>query len=103
MIRVSYTLSDSKVVELNVTGHANFAKKGSDIVCSAVSAIVIGGLTNLSSEKNYKISVREGEVSILALNDVNEHDQIVLETIIVQLEKIEESYGKYIQIDKIVR
>jgi len=103
MIRVSYTLSDSKVVELNVTGHANFAKKGSDIVCSAVSAIVIGGLTNLSSEKKYKISVREGEVSILALNDVNEHDQIVLETIIVQLEKIEESYGKYIQIDKIVR
>ena len=88
---------------IRVTGHANFAKKGNDIVCSAVSAIVIGGLTNLSSEKNYKISVREGEVSILALNDVNEHDQIVLETIIVQLEKIEESYGKYIQIDKIVR
>ena len=103
MVTVSYTIHEGKINKLHVTGHANHGTAGNDIVCAGVSAVVVGGLANLSSEENYEILVREGEVSILALKTVDEHDEIVLETIIVQLEKIEESYKKFIQIKKEVR
>jgi len=101
MIKISYKIVDDKIVNLHSTGHAGYAEHGEDIVCSAVSAVLIGGLTNLSSEKNFKILVKKGEVEITALNEVNEHDQIVLETMIVQLRKIEESYSKFMRITMI--
>lgn len=98
MIKVSYKIENEKVTYLKVTGHANYAEHGSDIVCSAVSSVVVGGLANLSSEDRFKILVREGNVEIASLVELNEHDSVVLETILMQLKRIEDSYSKYIRI-----
>ena len=47
MITVSYSKNNEIISLIEVTGHALFAPKGQDIVCSAVSSIMIGGLNNL--------------------------------------------------------
>ena len=55
MITVSYSKNNEIISLIEVTGHALFAPKGQDIVCSAVSSIMIGGLNNLKRAAEYKI------------------------------------------------
>lgn len=61
MIKVSLTLD-----KIQVSGHANMAPKGSDIVCAAVTAItltLIQGLENIAYMSLYK-SIQPGNICI---------------------------------------
>ena len=98
MIKVDFVLKNNFYTELTIKGHANFAEEGSDIVCSAVSAIGVGGLNAIEKikgeEPNYKIE--DGFINVLFETD--ETSQIIAKTIYTQLKTIEESYGKYLKI-----
>ena len=98
MIKVDFVLKNNFYTELTIKGHANYAEAGSDIVCSAVSAIGVGGLNAIEKikgeEPNYKIE--DGFINVLFETD--ETSQIIAKTIYTQLKTIEESYGKYLKI-----
>ncbi len=100
MIKVK-VVNNPSFKELEVKGHANSAPHGEDLVCSAVSAVVIGGLNNLANPKDFQIEIKEGYVSIKALKEIITHDEVVLETIITSLKCIEEDYPSYMKITKI--
>ena len=97
MIKVLIKKEEKKFVSLSVKGHANSAPHGEDLVCSAVSAVLTGGCNNLDV-KNFDIKLDEGDAYIKAKNSISSHDEVVIETIIVGLQTIENSYGKFIQI-----
>lgn len=99
MIKIEIRYSNNQFAYLKVSGHANSAEYGKDIVCAGVSAIVIGGLNNIEA-KNYDIKVTDGLVEVTTKNEITTHDMIVFETIFRQLETMEESYSKYIKIIK---
>ena len=100
MISVNVSFMGSDVLTLTVSGHANYAKYGKDIVCAGVSAIVTGGINALESEiKNVEIINKENELGVKVINN-NEKIQIILNTMLVQLQTIESSYEKYIKIYK---
>ena len=101
MITVSYSKNNEIISLIEVTGHALFAPKGQDIVCSAVSSIMIGGLNNLKRAAEYKIVIEEGHVLLDTFKKNDEHDSIVLETMFIQLMTIEDSYKNYIKIKRI--
>jgi uncharacterized protein YsxB (DUF464 family) len=98
MIKVLIKREEKKFVSLIVKGHANSAPHGEDLVCAAVSAILTGGLNNLNDVKNFDIKLNEGDASVIAKSSVSSHDEIVLETIIVSLKTIEESYPEFIAV-----
>ena len=98
MIKVLIKQEEKKFVSLEVKGHANSAPHGEDLVCSAVSAILTGGLNNLANPKDFDIKLEEGNAYVKVKNSISSHDEVVLETIITSLKTIEESYGKFIQI-----
>ena len=98
MIKVLINYEENKFKSLEVKGHANSGPYGQDLVCAAVSAILTGGANNLENKKNFDIKLLEGETLIKAIDTVSSHDEVVLETLIVSLKTIEESYGKFIQI-----
>jgi uncharacterized protein YsxB (DUF464 family) len=51
MIKVLIThKTDGSFVSLEAKGHANSAPKGEDLVCAAVSGIVLGGLNSPTDE-----------------------------------------------------
>lgn len=81
-----------------VSGHANYAQHGSDIVCAGVSGIVNGAL-NWFDEKNVLIKIHDGYVLVLAANN----DAKTLEyfkLIQVQLEALNHrEYKKYLEIN----
>lgn len=100
MISVNVTFIGNDVKSLIVSGHANYDKYGKDIVCAGVSAVVTGGINALESQvSNIEIISKENELGVKVINS-NEYIQIVLKTILIQLETIESSYKKYIKITK---
>lgn len=102
MIRIIYDLDNERFDFLESSGHANYSESGSDIICSAVSAILIGGLNAIKNIDDYKITQKEkGYLKIeLSSNNQNHDDYIVLKTMLIQLMSIEQSYSKFVTISK---
>ena len=100
MIKITFLEKDDKVVKIEASGHALFAEKGKDIVCSAVSAILVGGCNALTNHQNYQIIIENGKLVIDTKDNLNANDEIVMRTILIQLMTIEESYKSYISISK---
>lgn len=100
MIKIKYLKINNLIKEIEVSGHANYAEEGKDIVCSSVSACVIGGLNALKSVNKYLVDIEKGNIKFDTLNYVDNYDQVVLETIITQLYTIAENYPKYVKIVK---
>ena len=100
MISVNVTFMGKEVKSLTVSGHANYDKYGKDIVCAGVSAVVTGGINALESEiDNIKVINEDNKLGVEIINS-NDKIQIILNTILEQLQTIENSYKKYIKITK---
>src|SRR5687767_5766841 len=82
-----------------IKGHANFADKGKDIVCAAVSAITNGTVNFLQINygKCCKIICNSTEISIYLQND-NLECQLALKLMLYQLKNIEDYYPDYLKI-----
>ena len=98
MIKIEATRKDGKIVNLTVKGHANSAPKGEDLVCAAVSSILVGGCNALSEPNCFAIKLDSGDASITEIKRANEHDYEVLETMIVQFKTVEESSPKFLHV-----
>ena len=101
MIRVKFKIENDKFHSLTIEGHANSTTiEGHDIVCAGVSACSVGALNSLENPKSFNIKMNEGFISVIAIDNVSLHDEIVLKTLMTQLETIQESYKKFITITK---
>ena len=103
MIKVEYIENSSNIEYIKISGHANYNDYGKDIVCSAVSAISIGALNALKNIENYAITQKEGLIIIENKNKSSYDDNIVLNTMLIQLKTIEQSYPKFIQIVRLIK
>lgn len=105
MIKVMITRnSDGTIDSFTVKGHANFAKHGEDIVCAGVSAVTVGTvnaieqLTGIELVSKMQDGFVSGGVPKLLESPQSERVQLLLESMIVSLKTIEDSYGTYLQI-----
>jgi uncharacterized protein len=102
MIRVHIRKTkEDMITHLSISGHAEYAIKGKDLVCAAVSAIGVGGLNALDKLTGESIVEKLNENSIVIdIIQVEDTQQNILKTMLYQLETVEHSYSKYIQITK---
>ncbi|MCR5491888.1 MAG: ribosomal-processing cysteine protease Prp [Bacilli bacterium] len=99
MIKVEISYKGKGFQSLLVKGHAGTAEHGKDLVCAAVSAITVGAMNALeNTDEDFEIEIEEGRVSCTALGSVSDHDETVIETLIIQLKTIEVSYPNAIDI-----
>lgn len=100
MVRATYTV-DENTHTLTVTGHANYAEYGKDIVCAGISSIVqalIGWLEeNYYKANNITVNPKEGEVIISC--EGGEDLAAVFHMASIGLEQIADSYPDHMQID----
>jgi len=86
----------------SVAGHAYYGEPGQDIVCAGVSAVTIGTVNAVERLAGVALpnEMREGllKVRVPALADESTigNIQLLLESMVVMLESIQESYGSYI-------
>ncbi len=84
-------------------GHSGFAKSGSDIVCASISILVINTINSLEALSNEGIEVDSDEsagfIDCRFLNEINTGSRLLVDSMILGLQTIEEQYGsKYLRL-----
>lgn len=86
----------------SVTGHADQAEHGYDIVCSAVSVLTQTIALSLQIECNAKVENNLGgyfvELSGKSRSDVRKKSALLLKTLIRGLEKVEKDHPEHVKI-----
>ncbi len=104
MIRVTvYRNDEGRPFGLCVSGHARYAVNGNDIVCAAVSILVINtvnAIRKFTSEELYQRAEEEtGTIEFKVPSKVGHDADLLLRSLILGLEGIRNEYGKqYISI-----
>ena len=97
MIKVRY---NEDFTNLKITGHANYAEYGEDIVCASVSSIVETSI-NLAHEFNDNIKYSDDGNTIIVINNTNDENVFkTLKNMIDMLIELEKQYPKNINVSK---
>ncbi len=88
-----------------ISGHAEMATPGYDLVCCAVSAITQAALLGLNDHLPEKISYsidEQGFLECFLEEDISEEDRlaanVIIRTMLLGLESIEAGYGEYLKV-----
>ncbi len=104
MIRVTFLHQNGRPVGFICTGHAGFAEAGSDIVCSAVSALaqtaVLGLVEVAHIPAGYSVR-EEGSLRCMIGGDATDAQRkdaaLLLDTLAAGLRAVDESYPGYLK------
>ncbi len=106
MIRIVVTKQGDFVTQVEVKGHAGYAKFGKDIVCSAVSSIActaLMGVVEFSSQKVEYVK-EEGYLRFSVPSPQSEEERIrldaVTKTMLLGLRDIQSGYKAYIKLEE---
>ena len=102
MIRISvYQDSGGRFSGFDFSGHAEYADSGSDIVCAAVSALVIttiNAVETLTGEQfTNSADEKEGTIHFRFLT-FGHDSQLLIQAMLLGLGEMENSYSQYIDL-----
>jgi uncharacterized protein len=106
MIRITINRTETGIIHSFImSGHANFAKHGKDIVCAGASAVSFGTVNAIEALTGVIPEIEQGTDGFLRCvvpdhlsDETQEKVQLLLEAMVVSLETIEKSYGKHIKL-----
>ena len=100
MIHVTiYDNPDGQYIGFIFEGHADFAEAGRDIVCAGVSALLINAVNSIESfaGDSFRYKEHEGEDKVtffLTSHPISEKAELLLKSLVLGLQGIEQDYGK---------
>ena len=76
-------------------GHAGYAEEGSDIICAAVSVLVVNAVNSIETFTDDKFAAREdhGIVELILEGSVSDKTTLLLDSMILGLRDIQTQYG----------
>ncbi len=104
MIKITqYINKDNKIIGFNSSGHAEYADKGQDIVCSAVSVLIINTINSISEFTSDIIEYDEDEeagmIDFIIPSNISCESELLLKSLFLGLKSIVDSYGtEYINV-----
>ena len=100
MIRVRVIMHDNLIQEMSISGHANQADNGHDLVCAGVSSIAVGLLNacDLLASDCFELYMQDTIKVVVVKN--SENTQTILRTGLIQLETVVQQYSEFIEIVK---
>ena len=105
MIKITVNKEQSgRIHSFEMTGHANFADHGKDLVCAGASAVSFGAVNAIISLTGKTPEIHQGSDGgylnvILPISPAEDHDiQLIVQAMIVSLQTIEQDYGQHIKI-----
>ena len=88
------------------SGHAGFGVEGTDIICSAVSALAINTVNSIEALSGSDILVleeRDGYLKATLDDPADEKAQLLMKSLMLGIRSIKESYGTEFIKTKVVR
>jgi len=103
MLKVTvYRDSDDRIRGFQISGHSGYSESGSDIVCAAVSALAENTVNSIETftEDPVEIEAVNEEEGFLhfRLETVSEESGLLLNSLVLGLQNIADSYGQFVQI-----
>ncbi|WP_312422869.1 ribosomal-processing cysteine protease Prp [Anaerospora hongkongensis] len=103
MIKVQITReAEESIIGFRVSGHANTAPKGQDIVCAGVSALTQAAVLGLDRclQRQMKLEITSGRLLMELTGPPDERTQAILETMLLGIKEIASTYPKSVQIQE---
>ncbi len=107
MINVSiYKNAESMVTGFKLAGHAGFSEEGSDVVCSAVSALVINTINSIENFTSDQFELEEDEktgmMEFHVASPVSSNANLLLSSLALGLQGVADEYSsRYIKIKQV--
>ncbi len=98
MIKIIYQKKDNQINKIQITGHANYAEFGKDIVCASVSSIVVTTINGILSIDNEAIKYIEEQTLLIENLKEDEITNKLLVNMLSLLKDLESDYPKNIKI-----
>ena len=106
MTKIKIYRQNEIIVGFESGGHSGYAEYGSDIVCSAISSILLTTVLGLKNVVKAGVNISRDDNKgylkvILKENDNNKikNTQIVFDTMLLGLKEVEKSYKKYLKLE----
>ena len=107
MIQVIVEKQNENIVAFHATGHSGYAEHGSDIICSAVSALAINCINSIEQFTDDVFTFEQDDESgMLACHfdgAISEQSKLLMNSFVLGLEGISKQYGKQYVTVEIVR
>ena len=95
---IIYQNQSNQYVGFSTQGHADFSEPGTDIICSAVSALTINAINSIEKFSNAKFSLdtnqEDGEFDFKITSECDDISTLLLDSMILGLKGIQKDYGK---------
>ena len=90
-------------IGFRVNGHAGFARRGRDIVCAAVSALVLNTMNSIEKFTEDKFSCKQEEnsglIEFIIVSDVSQESVLLMDSLFLGLSGIEKDYkGRFVKV-----
>ena len=102
MIKITFQKQNGEYKSVISEGHAEFAESGEDIVCSAVSVLLINTANSLESFTDSLLGSDsdDGVLTIVLKDTIDEKARVLMDSLKLGLETVRDEYGEnYLQID----
>ena len=103
MIEISITRHNNEYSQIKAFGHAEYEDYGKDIVCSAVSVLIINTANSLEKFTEDLIlaqTYEDGTTEILLKEHPSKEATLLIDSLVLGLEGIRNQYGKkYLSVD----
>ena len=96
MITVTVSRKNNSYTELLSRGHAGYAEEGQDIVCAAVSVLIINTANSLErlTKDRFELDEKDGYVHIRFPEELTTGGKLLMDSLVLGLTEIEKSYSK---------
>ena len=103
MIRISFKYNtDGAPVGIRCDGHAGFARFGKDIVCAAVSVLVINTMNSIEAftedEFTGEVNEKKGHVVFELADSCSEEAKLLMRSLELGIRDIYEEHSRYISL-----
>ncbi len=92
-----YKNNSNQYIGFDASGHSGYANAGEDIVCAAISVLVINTCNSLDclTETELDVSSQEdlGDIKVRFISSIDQKASLLMESMILGLEMIREEYG----------
>ena len=95
MIHIRIATKNSRCIQVVSKGHAEYAEEGQDIICAAVSVLMVNTANSIETltEDGFTCEEDDGYVAIAIEEEESEGAHLLMESLRLGLESIRETYG----------
>ncbi|MBR1481726.1 MAG: ribosomal-processing cysteine protease Prp [Ruminococcus sp.] len=100
MIEAIFTVTEQMVCGFRISGHADFAEQGSDIVCAAVSSAAYMTANTITEVQSLRADITEedGILQVILSPQEAAAAQEILNGLLLHLNALSEQYQEYIKV-----